>query len=61
MCLFQVEGHAFPVLSKSYCWVARGTAVVDLLCVKPGPIACLIGRSRGLHRALEGAAPVALW
>ncbi len=39
-------------------WVALGTAVVDLLCVEPGPIICLIG---GLHRALEGAAPVALW
>ncbi len=46
MCLFQVEGHTFPVLSKSYCWVARETAVVDLLCVEPGPIVCLIGRIR---------------
>ncbi len=27
-------------------WVARGTAVVNLLCVKPGPIVCLIGRTR---------------
>ncbi len=33
MCLFQVEGHTFPVLFKSYCWVALGTAVDDLLCV----------------------------
>ncbi len=27
-------------------WVARGTAVVDLLFVEPGPIVCLIGRTR---------------
>ncbi len=26
-------------------WVAQGT-VVDLLCVEPGPIVCLIGRAR---------------
>ncbi len=42
-------------------WVALGTAVVDLLCVEPGPIVCLIGRIRRPTQAAEGAAPVALW
>ncbi len=34
------------MLPKSYCLVAQGTTVVDLLCVEPGPIVCLIGRIR---------------
>ncbi len=33
-------------------WVVQGTAVVDLLCVEPGPIVCLIGRIR---RPTQGA------
>ncbi len=33
-------------------WVALETAVVDHLCVEPGPIICLIGRIR---RPTQGA------
>ncbi len=33
-------------------WVARGTTVVDLLFVEPGPIVCHIGRTR---RPTQGA------
>ncbi len=33
-------------------WVVQGTAVVDLLCVEPGHIVCLIGRIR---RPTQGA------
>ncbi len=57
----QAEGHASQCYPSPTVWVAQGTTVVDLLCVEPGPIVCLIGGSGGLHRALEGAAPVALW
>ncbi len=44
MCLFQVEGHASQCYPSPTNWVAQGTTVVDLLCVEPGPIVCLIGR-----------------
>ncbi len=46
MCLFQVEGHASQCFANPIVWVALGTAVVDLLCVEPGPIVCHIGRIR---------------
>ncbi len=46
MCLFQVEGHASQCYPSPTVWVAQGTTVVDLLCVEPGPIVCLIGRIR---------------
>ncbi len=35
------KGYPSPTV-----WVAQGTTVVDLLCVEPGPIICLIGRIR---------------
>ncbi len=56
MFLFQAEGHASQCYPSPTVWVAQGTTVVDLLCVEP-----LWEGSGGLHRALEGAAPVALW
>ncbi len=46
MCLFQAEGHASQCYPSPTVWVAQGTTVVDLLCVEPGPIVCLIGRIR---------------
>ncbi len=46
MCLFQAEGHASQCYPSPTVWVAQGTTVVDLLCVEPGPIICLIGRIR---------------
>ncbi len=46
MCLFQAEGHASQCYPSPTVWVAQGTAVVDLLCVEPSPIVCLIGRVR---------------
>ncbi len=46
MCLFQVEGHASHCYPSPTVWVAQGTTVVDLLCVEPGPIVCLIERIR---------------
>ncbi len=52
MCLFQVEGHASQCYPSPTVLVARGTAVVDILCVEPGPIVCLTGRIR---RPTQGA------
>ncbi len=46
VCLFQAEGHASQCYPSPTVWVAQGTTVVDLLCVEPGPIVCLIGRIR---------------
>ncbi len=46
MCLFQAEGHASQCYPSPTVWIAQGTTVVDLLCVEPGPIVCLIGRIR---------------
>ncbi len=46
MRLFQAEGHASQCYPSPTVWVAQGTTVVDLLCVEPGPIVCLIGRIR---------------
>ncbi len=46
MCLCQLDGHASQCYSSPTVWVALGTAVVDLLCVEPGPMVCLIGRIR---------------
>ncbi len=40
------KGMLSQCYSSPTVWVARGTAVVDLLCVEPGPIVCLIGRTR---------------
>ncbi len=51
MFLFQAEGHASQCYPSSTVWVAQGTTVVDLLCVEPGPIVCLIERVR---RATQG-------
>ncbi len=52
VCLFQAEGHASQCYPSPTVWVAQGTTVVDLLCVEPGPIVCLIGRIR---RPTQGA------
>ncbi len=46
VCLFQAEGRASQCYPSPTVWVAQGTTVVDLLCVEPGPIVCLIGRIR---------------
>ncbi len=35
-------------------WIPRGTVVVDLLCVEPGPIVCLMGRVRRPTQVDEG-------
>ncbi len=40
------KGHASQCYPSPTVWVAQGTTVVDLLCVEPGPIICLIGRIR---------------
>ncbi len=65
MCLFQVEGHAFPVLFKSYCLgSSRHSSSRPSLCRARFyrlPYRKDQEGSGGLHRALEGAAPVALW
>ncbi len=46
------KGTLSQCYSSSTVWVALGTALVDLLCVEPGPIVCLIGRIR---RATQSA------
>ncbi len=56
MRLFQAEGHASQCYPSPTVWVAQGTTVVDLLCVEPGHIVCLIGRIRRPTQGLEGAA-----
>ncbi len=40
------KGMLFHCYSSPTVWVALGTAVVDLLCVEPGPNVWLIGRIR---------------
>ncbi len=62
MCLCQLDGHASQCYSSPTVWVALGTAIVDLLCVEPGPMVCLIGRIRrhtqGTGRGSSGGALV---
>ncbi len=43
---FKWYGTLSQCYSSPTLWVALGTAVLDLFCVEPGPILCLMGRIR---------------